>query len=73
MFGTLAQEFSGCNHEKGMDLELPDGSEVKDLLSHLGISKFRENVVVTNGRVLKLNDVLQNGNLVQVFQFVFGG
>jgi len=56
-----------------MDLELPDGSEVKDLLSHLGISKFRENVVVTNGRVLKLNDVLQNGNLVQVFQFVFGG
>lgn len=73
LFGTLAQEFPGYNHEEGMDIELPDGSEVKDLLSHLEISKFRENVVVMKGRVVKPSDALEKGCLIQIFQSVFGG
>lgn len=73
LFGTLAQEFSGYNREEGMDIELPDGSKVKDLLAHLQILKSQGDVVSMRGRILKENDKLEDGALVYILQAVHGG
>ena len=37
LFGTLSQKFPGYDSVKGLEVEIPDGARVKDLLAHLGI------------------------------------
>jgi sulfur carrier protein ThiS len=73
LFGTLGEHFPGYNFERVMDIEIPDGATVRDLLAHLEIPETQQYVVVMKGRVMKFNDVLEKGCSVQVFQSVFGG
>ena len=39
LFGTLKGNVSDYDPEHGLEVEIPDGAKVADLLSHLGISK----------------------------------
>ena len=73
LFGTLGKRFPGYHHEQGMDVEIPDGARVKDLLAHLDISPSQGGIVSVDTRLMKPNDKLQNGALVNIFQPVFGG
>ena len=73
LFGTLGQRFPGYQHEQGMEVEIPDGARVKDLLAHLEISKSFGGVVAVEGRLLTEDAILENGAEVNVFQSVFGG
>ena len=38
LFGILGQRFETYNPADGLEVEIPDGAKVKDLLSHLEIS-----------------------------------
>jgi sulfur carrier protein ThiS len=73
LFGILGQRFTGYHHEQGMDVEIPDGARVRDLLSHLDISPSLGNIVSVDAQLMKPNDKLQNGALINIFQPVFGG
>lgn len=73
LFGTLGQRFPRYQHEQGMDVEIPDGARVKDLLAHLEISKSSGGVVAVEGKLLSKNASLDNGADVSIFQSVFGG
>ena len=46
---------------------------VKDLLAHLEISESQGAVVVVEGRVLKADDKMPQGVLVNVLQAIGGG
>ena len=73
LFGTLGQRFPGYQPECGIEVEIPDGARIRDLLSHLDISQSQGGIVSIDGRLMKPHDKLENGALVNIFQPVFGG
>ncbi len=73
LYGTLGQRVPGYQHSQGIEVEIPDGATVKDLLTRLEISESQAVVVVMEGRVRKANDKMPRGVLVNVFQSIRGG
>ena len=73
LYGTLSQRFPGYQHSQGMEVELPEGATVRDLLALLEISESQEAVVIMEGRVLKADDEMPCGVPVGVFQSIRGG
>jgi sulfur carrier protein ThiS len=56
-----------------MDVEIPDGARVEDLLAHLEFSKSFAGVVAVGGELLSADAGLGNGTEVSIFQSAFGG
>jgi sulfur carrier protein ThiS len=73
LFGTLSQQFPGYDPAKGLEVEIPDGARVKDLLAHLGISEAKGGVAASEGVILRLEDPLRDGASVHLLQTVYGG
>jgi sulfur carrier protein ThiS len=73
LYGTLSQRLPGYQHSQGIEIEIPDGATVKDLLAHLEISESQGAVVIIEGRVLKADDKMRCGAPVNVFQSIRGG
>jgi sulfur carrier protein ThiS len=73
LYGTYSQRFPGYQHSQGIEVEIPDGATVKDLLALLEISESQGAVVITEGRVLKADDKMQCGVPVSVLQAMRGG
>ncbi|MCP4624450.1 MAG: hypothetical protein GY850_13110 [bacterium] len=61
------------DHEKGLELEFPDGTDAAALIEYLGIPKSRVGMVIVNGHQVKSDGILQDNALVKVFQPIFGG
>jgi sulfur carrier protein ThiS len=73
LYGTLRQPFPGYQHSQGIEVEIPDGATVEDLLTLLEIPESRGAVVIMEGRVLKADDKMRRGVPVNVFQTIQGG
>ena len=73
LFSILRQCVDGYDPDLGVDLELAPQAVVADLIRHLNIPEDQKPVVSCNGRILKADDELQDGSLVQIFQPVAGG
>jgi len=73
LYGTLSLQVPGYKPSQGMEVEIPDGATVKDLLAYLEILETRGAAVIANGRVLKADDKMQDGVSVDVFQSMQGG
>ena len=73
LFGTLGQQFPGYDPAKALEVEIPDGARVKDLLAHLGIPEAKGSIAAVEGVVLHLDDPLKNGSSVHLLQSVYGG
>jgi sulfur carrier protein ThiS len=73
LFGTLPQRFPDYNSTQGLEVEIPDGAKVKDLLAHLDISSSDSGFVAVNNQVVRHDDDLKEGASVRIFQRAFGG
>ena len=73
LFGTFRQQFPDYRPSRGMEVELPEGAMVKDLLALLEISESQGAAVIAGGRVLEADERLQPGVLVNVMQAIGGG
>jgi sulfur carrier protein ThiS len=73
LFGTLSDLFPDYDFEKGLELHLPEGSKVADLLSHLKISDEQGGTILMDSRVLGQDEPLTPGSQVLVFQALNGG
>ena len=73
LYGTLSQRFPGYQHSEGVEVEIPDGATVKDLLALLEISESQGAAVIIEGRVLKADDKMPQGVPVNVLQAIGGG
>ena len=73
LFGTLTTQFPHHNPKHGMEIEIPDGAKVNDLLRHLEISSAQGGIVISGGIILKADDLLKDGISVHIIQPVFGG
>ena len=73
LYGTLRQRFPGYQHSQGMEVEIPDGATVKDLLALLEISESQRAAIIVEGRVLQAEDEMRSGVPVNVLQTIGGG
>ena len=73
LFGTLGQQFPGYDSAKALEVEIPDGARVKDLLARLRISEVKGGVVAVGGKILHPEDPLKDGASVHLLQPVYGG
>jgi sulfur carrier protein ThiS len=73
LYGTWRERFPGYQHSQGIEVELPEGATVQDLLALLEISESQGAVVIAEGRILKADDEMQCKVQVDVFQSIRGG
>jgi sulfur carrier protein ThiS len=73
LYGTLSQQVPNYQHSQGIEVEVPDGARVKDLLARLAISESQGAVVVMDGRLLKADDTVRGGAPLHVLQPLSGG
>ena len=73
LYGTLSLGVPGYRHAQGIEVELPDGATVNDLLALLEISESQRAVVAIDGRIRKATDKIPGGIHARVFQPVHGG
>ena len=73
LYGTLSHHFPGYQHAQGIEVEIPDGATVNDLLALLELSESKKAVVAMEGRILKGDDTLRCGVPVHVFDAIHGG
>ncbi len=72
-YGTVEIGPVADHAQQGLEVEIPDGANVSDLLAQLGISSSQGGTVVMEGRFLPKEAKLTDGSLVQVFQAMYGG
>ena len=73
LFGMLPRRFPNYNPETGMDIDLPKGSRVQDLLACLKIPEPEADIVMVKGVVLKSDSTLEEGMCVDFFTLISGG
>ena len=73
LFGTLSQNVLNYQPDQGLELTLPKGSSVADLLALLNIPGPQGETVVLDGRLLSKEELLIDGSLIQIFQALHGG
>ena len=73
LFGTLPQRYPDYDSTQGLEVELPDGAKVKDLLVHLEISDSDGGLVAIDNLVVQHDHELKDGVSVRIFQRAFGG
>jgi sulfur carrier protein ThiS len=73
LYGTLRRDPPAGGQSEGIEVELPQGATVRDLLRLLGISEARGVAVVMGGRVLAADEVMKTAGHVDIFQSIGGG
>jgi sulfur carrier protein ThiS len=73
LFGMLSQKIPGYQHSQGIEVEIPEGATVRDLLDCLEISESQGAVVAVEGRLLKADDKVWGEAPVHVLQPLPGG
>ena len=73
LFGDLKRKISDYRPDKGLEMDIPKGSKVADLLALLGIPTSPGATVIMEGRVLPLEEKLINGSLINLFHVMYGG
>lgn len=73
LFSILREYAPDYNPDLGLDVELGSDAQVSDLILFLEIPPDKSPVVTCDGRVMKADDVLVDGCVVQLFQPVAGG
>ncbi len=73
LFGTLPQRYPDYDPSQGLEVGIPDGAKVKDLLARLEIFASDGGLVVIDNLVVQHDDALKEGVSVRIFQSAFGG
>lgn len=73
LFGELKRKIPDYRPDKGLEMDIPEGSKVADLLALLGIPTSPGATVIMEGRVLPWEEKLINGSLINLFHVMYGG
>jgi|WetSurMetagenome_2_1015567.scaffolds.fasta_scaffold76923_2 sulfur carrier protein ThiS len=73
LYGTLSNSFPGYVHSEGIEVTIPDGGKVKDLLSILKIPETQGAMVAMEGRILKPEDLIREDVCINILQPMSGG
>jgi sulfur carrier protein ThiS len=63
----------GYDHARGLEVDLPEDSSIRDLLDELKIAQSKRPVVSIDGSIRKKDHRISDGAQIYVFQPVHGG
>ncbi len=73
LFGTFPQTVQGYDAETGLDIKLPDGARICDLLAHLEIPETDGYMVTIDNIVKRPVDVIKDGVVLSILPCLAGG
>lgn len=75
LYGTLSRKVPGYQQSQGIEVEVPEGATVKELLSLLQIPAVgsEKAVVAIDGRIRKANDEIPSNARAEIFEPMHGG
>ena len=73
LFGTLGKKFPDHDPLDGFEVEIPKDANVGDLIDRLDISKSKIGPVSVQGRLVKADKTLKQGDFVRIYGPIFGG
>ena len=56
-----------------MEIEIPEGSTVGDLIAHIDLPAKKFGMVSMDGHLVRAGNLIQENAVVRVFQPIFGG
>lgn len=73
LYGTLSRSFDEYDHMSGLDVVLPEGTSIHDLLIHLDLLARRLGMVLMDGRPAQKDTRLKDEAKIKIFQPIAGG
>ncbi len=74
LFGLLVREVPHYDLSQGLEMNLPEGAHVSELLERLGLSGSRKGIIaISEGKALKADDALSEGKQISLFSQIAGG
>jgi sulfur carrier protein ThiS len=73
VYGTFRRQFPGYQRDRGIEVEIQDGSSVRELLERLAIPEAQGALVSMESRVLKADDLIHSGAELNILQAIGGG
>ncbi len=73
LYGMLGKDLSGHDPVKGLSLDIPEGSSVRELIEHLKIPRKKVGIISVDGSLAKDTRILQPGDFVCLYRPIFGG
>ena len=73
LYGALGKGVPGHDPLNGLVLDLPQGSDVNDLIEHLKVPRKKVGIISIDGSLAKDTRVLSTGNFVRLYRPIFGG
>ncbi len=73
LFGTLGKKFPDHDPLNGFEVEIPKNASVNDLIDQLDIPKSKIGLVSVQGRLVKADKTLKQGDYIRIYRPIFGG
>ncbi len=73
LYGTLSRSIDEYDHMSGLDVVLPDGASIQDLLIHLDIVPKRVGMILMDEKPVQKEAQLNDGALIKILQPIAGG
>lgn len=73
LLGSLSQQFPTKVHRTWLTIDLAKDATVNDLLSYLNIDSPGDTVVISCGRIMRIQDRLSENRRISIFPVVHGG
>jgi sulfur carrier protein ThiS len=73
LFGTLGGHLDGYDFTKGLEMKIPDSTDIGKLLELIGLAKSRVGLISVNGLRISANYQIGKNDEIRLFQPLFGG
>jgi sulfur carrier protein ThiS len=73
VFGSLRQHIPGYDRERGLEVEIPEGTRLSGLFAQLQLPVTESNMVTVDGRLAEEDELLTHSASVLVLPHVGGG
>ncbi len=73
LFGTLGKEFPDHDPLNGFEVEISKDANIGDLIDRLDIPKSKIGLVSVQGRLVKTDKTLKQGDFIRIYGPIFGG
>jgi sulfur carrier protein ThiS len=73
LYGGLDKYIKDYNYKKGASLRLDSNQTIIDLLKKIGIPKNRLSLIMVGDKIINLDYVVKNDDLIKIFSQIGGG
>ncbi len=73
LYGTLSRSIDGYDHLSGINIDLPKGSTIDDLLTHFKILPKRVGMILMDGKAIQAGALLTKEAQIKILQPIAGG